>query len=176
MTEAPRQCWKASAADQFCTYRRRTTGAVSRWVGEQVRETQVLVTGGERGIRTLEGLLTLTPLAGVRLRPLGHLSAPVKSFSFQILESAPGSFRAHVRAAMILKQPGKGKRAAKEALFPGRTRDLSAKVGAHRAADPTQIWPRVSWARALKRAPRTRPKRTRRLAWFRLVARLAVRA
>src|SRR5438477_7616492 len=32
--------------------------------------------GGERGIRTLEGLLTLTPLAGVRLRPLGHLSAP----------------------------------------------------------------------------------------------------
>ena len=31
-------------------------------------------TGGERGIRTLEGLLTLTPLAGVRLRPLGHLS------------------------------------------------------------------------------------------------------
>ena len=32
------------------------------------------VIGGERGIRTLEGLLTLTPLAGVRLRPLGHLS------------------------------------------------------------------------------------------------------
>src|SRR6266480_948092 len=32
--------------------------------------------GGERGIRTLEGLMTLTPLAGVRLRPLGHLSAP----------------------------------------------------------------------------------------------------
>src|ERR1700722_5490186 len=32
-------------------------------------------TGGERGIRTLEGLLTLTPLAGARLRPLGHLSA-----------------------------------------------------------------------------------------------------
>src|ERR1700691_704556 len=31
-------------------------------------------TGGERGIRTLEGLLTPTPLAGVRLRPLGHLS------------------------------------------------------------------------------------------------------
>jgi len=32
------------------------------------------IIGGERGIRTLEGLLTLTPLAGVRLRPLGHLS------------------------------------------------------------------------------------------------------
>jgi hypothetical protein len=31
--------------------------------------------GGERGIRTLDGLLTHTPLAGARLRPLGHLSA-----------------------------------------------------------------------------------------------------
>ena len=30
--------------------------------------------GGERGIRTLEGLLTLTPLAGERLQPLSHLS------------------------------------------------------------------------------------------------------
>ncbi len=35
--------------------------------------------GGERGIRTLEGLLTLTPLAGARLRPLGHLSVRRKS-------------------------------------------------------------------------------------------------
>jgi hypothetical protein len=35
--------------------------------------------GGERGIRTLEGLLTLTPLAGVRLRPLGHLSGCAKA-------------------------------------------------------------------------------------------------
>ena len=34
----------------------------------------VAIYGGQRGIRTLEGLLTLTPLAGVRLRPLGHLS------------------------------------------------------------------------------------------------------
>ena len=32
------------------------------------------INGGEGGIRTLEGLLTLTPLAGARLRPLGHLS------------------------------------------------------------------------------------------------------
>jgi hypothetical protein len=30
--------------------------------------------GGEGGIRTLDGLLTHTPLAGARLRPLGHLS------------------------------------------------------------------------------------------------------
>ena len=31
--------------------------------------------GGEGGIRTLDGLLTHTPLAGERLRPLGHLSS-----------------------------------------------------------------------------------------------------
>ena len=33
--------------------------------------------GGERGIRTLDGLLTHTPLAGARLQPLGHLSVRV---------------------------------------------------------------------------------------------------
>ena len=32
--------------------------------------------GGEDGIRTHEKLLTSTPLAGERLRPLGHLSVP----------------------------------------------------------------------------------------------------
>ena len=31
-------------------------------------------TGREEGIRTLDGLLTHTPLAGERLQPLGHLS------------------------------------------------------------------------------------------------------
>ena len=41
---------------------------------ETARDAVRKVIGGERGIRTLEGLLTLTPLAGVRLRPLGHLS------------------------------------------------------------------------------------------------------
>ena len=30
--------------------------------------------GGERGIRTLDRILSYTPLAGARLRPLGHLS------------------------------------------------------------------------------------------------------
>ena len=34
--------------------------------------------GGEGGIRTLDGLLTHTPLAGERLRPLGHLSCTLK--------------------------------------------------------------------------------------------------
>ncbi len=36
------------------------------------------VFGGERGIRTLDGLLTHTPLAGARLQPLGHLSKNLK--------------------------------------------------------------------------------------------------
>ncbi len=35
--------------------------------------------GGEGGIRTLEGLLTLTPLAGERFQPLSHLSESVFS-------------------------------------------------------------------------------------------------
>ena len=35
--------------------------------------------GGEGGIRTLEGLSTLTPLAGERFQPLSHLSDPVFS-------------------------------------------------------------------------------------------------
>jgi hypothetical protein len=33
-----------------------------------------LIYGGERGIRTLDTLLTYTPLAGARLQPLGQLS------------------------------------------------------------------------------------------------------
>ena len=38
------------------------------------RLSSSLSVGGEGGIRTLDGLLTHTPLAGARLRPLGHLS------------------------------------------------------------------------------------------------------
>ena len=34
------------------------------------------ITGGTGGIRTLEGLLTLTHFPGVRLQPLGHRSSP----------------------------------------------------------------------------------------------------
>ena len=36
-----------------------------------------LMYGGERGIRTLDRLLTYTPLAGARLQPLGHFSVIV---------------------------------------------------------------------------------------------------
>ncbi len=37
----------------------------------------LLMNGGEEEIRTLESLLSPTPLAGERLRPLGHLSKGV---------------------------------------------------------------------------------------------------
>ena len=37
--------------------------------------------GGEDGIRTHEAVLPLTPLAGERLRPLGHLSGAVYAYS-----------------------------------------------------------------------------------------------
>src|ERR1700722_4641504 len=48
--------------------------------GPSARQVREFI-GRERGIRTLEGLLTLTPLAGVRLRPLGHLSAAAQSYA-----------------------------------------------------------------------------------------------
>ena len=34
----------------------------------------LFIDGGEGGIRTLDTLLTYTPLAGERLQPLGHFS------------------------------------------------------------------------------------------------------
>ncbi len=37
--------------------------------------------GGEGGIRTLDGLVTHTRLAGERLQPLGHLSKNLNSLS-----------------------------------------------------------------------------------------------
>ncbi len=37
-------------------------------------DTHFIENGGEEEIRTLESLLSPTPLAGERLRPLGHLS------------------------------------------------------------------------------------------------------
>ena len=38
--------------------------------------------GGERGIRTLETLLTLTHFPGVLLQPLGHLTVNCHRFLF----------------------------------------------------------------------------------------------
>ena len=44
----------------------------------------MILFGGEGGIRTLDGLLTHTPLAGERLQPLGHLSGKISN---QILQA-----------------------------------------------------------------------------------------
>ncbi len=42
--------------------------------------------GGEGGIRTLDELLTHTPLAGERLRPLGHLSGGIEMARWEGVE------------------------------------------------------------------------------------------
>ena len=48
-----------------------------------------IVFGGERGIRTLETLLTLTHFPGVLLKPLGHLSVNFCRFlNYQLVSSA----------------------------------------------------------------------------------------
>src|ERR1700737_1368546 len=62
-----------------CASARRTFGLNPRSFGQMKLgkgpEVPFLISyGGEGGIRTLDGLLTHTPLAGARLRPLGHLS------------------------------------------------------------------------------------------------------
>ena len=64
--------------------------------------------GGERGIRTLEGLLTLTPLAGVRLRPLGHLSGLKLLFNQALTMTGNATTRG--RGEMILARPAAVKR------------------------------------------------------------------
>ncbi len=46
----------------------------ARIAGGQDKAGREWKAGGEEGIRTLDTLLTYTPLAGERLRPLGHLS------------------------------------------------------------------------------------------------------
>ncbi len=70
--------------------------------------------GGERGIRTLEGLLTLTPLAGERFRPLSHLSDMFDSSLSYVLKEgltrrfAPrpaGALRASVGASRLGSNP-----------------------------------------------------------------------
>jgi len=62
--------------------------------------------GGERGIRTLDGLLAHTPLAGERLRPLGHLSRInwYKYFMFLLLYLYYFSQLAGVAAPRALHQ------------------------------------------------------------------------
>jgi hypothetical protein len=87
-------------------------------------------TGGERGIRTLEGLLTLTPLAGVRLRPLGHLSVLALKVRLSMTYKLDAPCRPCGEHAMILKRIGKGKEEWRAGLVRGvgcaRTRQTRA--------------------------------------------------
>ena len=73
--------------------------------------------GGERGIRTLEGLLTLTPLAGVRLRPLGHLSG--MSCALQYPQRLPGKGPDHTGA--LPQRQRRGRRGPHGPVAPEET-------------------------------------------------------
>ena len=64
--------------------------------------------GGERGIRTLDTLLTYTHFPGVRLQPLGHLSFKL----FQISDLVP-----HLRAQTLMVLWSFGNSQFPEALF-----------------------------------------------------------
>ena len=60
--------------------------------------------GGERGIRTLDRVLAYTPLAGVRLQPLGQLSGLNVSRGFSVgVVPLPGP-RIIPRAALYLRR------------------------------------------------------------------------
>ena len=49
-------------------------------------DTKKLVSGGERGIRTPDRLLTYTRFPGVRLQPLIHLSAEREIIAFWLIK------------------------------------------------------------------------------------------
>ena len=59
-----------------------------------------LISGGEGGIRTRGGLLTLTRFPGVRLKPLIHLSAKPVIVAARLRASAASS---HPRTARLLR-------------------------------------------------------------------------
>src|SRR5207247_10852467 len=109
--------------------------------------------GGERGIRTLEGLLTLTPLAGVRLRPLGHLSAHWEMLLCQ--PAAPAAFRPPPPrgAAMILKRFAGGKEGSDPVL--ARRSALRPRVVRARTPAPTGAPHRRSEERRVGKERRT---------------------
>ena len=77
--------------------------------------------GGEEGIRTLDAGLPHTPLAGERLRPLGHLSTAVDS-------EAGARFQAELGGAVIF--------VTLLSLFPARLMAIPpnplSKAAAHR--------------------------------------------
>ena len=68
------------------------------------RVTKLRVTGGEGGIRTLDtGLSPYTPLAGERLRPLGHLSAKGRK-----IRDYPAKIKRRLRSSLLFQPQFKG--------------------------------------------------------------------
>ena len=66
------------------TYRQNRISGGKTGVYWTLLEFLGLFLGGERGIRTLDRILSYTPLAGARLRPLGHLSI-IRSNNFNYI-------------------------------------------------------------------------------------------
>ena len=85
--------------EPYCLFRRFEFILSTFIIGPSLRPNNKC--GGERGIRTLEGVLALTPLAGERFRPLSHLSEMFdSSLSYVYSEGltrrfAPRPFGAH---------------------------------------------------------------------------------
>ena len=67
-------------------------------LAKSVKKTCTYIYGGERGIRTLDELLTHTHFPGVRLRPLGHLSYSVPLGSVLRLEPGKNRHLSHIPA------------------------------------------------------------------------------
>ena len=59
---------------QFCRTLFSGSHTISRFLKNRAKYPYLLEIGGERGIRTLDKLLTYTHFPGVLLQPLGHLS------------------------------------------------------------------------------------------------------
>ena len=91
--------------DVVCTARFGTSLALApREQAIIVKESSTRA-GGERGIRTLEGLLTLTPLAGARLRPLGHLSGGIDPTHGRAIITAQVSLRKAIDEFVSNRRP-----------------------------------------------------------------------
>jgi hypothetical protein len=53
----------------------------------QLSYGRAMFSGGETGIRTLDGGIPHTPLAGERLQPLGHLSIGARREVYTLIEA-----------------------------------------------------------------------------------------
>ena len=74
----------------------RVLGRLSTQKKSPVSRIRGIIFGGEGGIRTLDTLLTYTPLAGARLQPLGH-------FSINLYTVLPVKLVRHARSRVAAK-------------------------------------------------------------------------